>query len=80
MTGQSGVGPPVRANATSSGAMISQSYLTSKSASKTHKSSIMAGVMQIGLDMVAEEALDKLKKQIDEKQRKREVVDANVSI
>ena len=39
----------------------------------------MAGVMQIGLDMVAEEALDKLKKQIDEKQRKKDVVDSDVS-
>ena len=60
--------------------MISQSYLTSKSASKTHKSSIMAGVMQIGLDMVAEEALEKLQKQISDKQRKKEIVEADVSI
>ena len=80
MTGQSAVNQAMRANATSSGAMISQSYLTSEGRSKTHKSSIMAGVMQIGLDMVAEEALDKLKKQIAAKQYKKDVVEADVSI
>ena len=55
----------MRANATSSGAMISQSYLTRSTVRQ--KSSIMGGigggVMQVGIvDLAAEEAIGKLKR------------------